>query len=92
MSDVGMRFNWTFTELNACFALCHQGPAIIQWSYRYSCWKLFALELDTFLESVGSGTGEKCSLTCTVGYLLLGTTNALQITVVSGSAVLHMYM
>lgn len=35
------------------------GPAIIQWSYRYSCWKLFALEIDTFLESVGSGTGEK---------------------------------
>ena len=33
------------------------GPAIIQWSYRYSCWKLFALEIDAFLESVGSGTG-----------------------------------
>jgi len=33
-----------------------EGPAIIQWSFRYSCWKLFALELDTFLESVGSGT------------------------------------
>lgn len=33
-----------------------EGPAIIQWSYRYSCWKLFALEMDTFLESVGSGT------------------------------------
>ena len=40
----------------------HLGPAIIQWSYQYSCWKLFALELDAFLESVGSGTGE---ITCT---------------------------
>ncbi|XP_074626303.1 nucleoporin NUP188-like isoform X2 [Acropora palmata] len=32
------------------------GPAIIQWNYRYSCWKLFALDIDSFLESVGSGT------------------------------------
>ncbi|KAJ7394471.1 hypothetical protein OS493_000282 [Desmophyllum pertusum] len=37
-----------------------EGPAIIQWSYRYSCWKLFALEIDTFLESVGSGTALEC--------------------------------
>ena len=37
---------------------CCLGPAIIQWSYHYSCWKLFALEIDSFLESVGSGAGE----------------------------------
>jgi len=88
----GCEFLLDFIEFNACFAHCHQGPAIIQWSYRYSCWKLFALELDTFLESVGSGAGKKCSCTCTVGYLLLGSTNALQITVVSDSAVMYMYM
>lgn len=32
-----------------------EGPVIVQWSYQYSCWKLFALEIDTFLESVASG-------------------------------------
>ncbi|XP_067051394.1 nucleoporin NUP188-like isoform X1 [Acropora muricata] len=37
-------------------AAIDEGPAIIQWNYRYSCWKLFALEIDSFLESVGSGT------------------------------------
>ncbi|XP_022809524.1 nucleoporin NUP188 homolog isoform X2 [Stylophora pistillata] len=37
-----------------------EGPAIIQWSYRYSCWKLFALEIDSFLESVGSGAAVDC--------------------------------
>ena len=42
---------------------CCPGPAIIQWSYHYSCWKLFALEIDSFLESVGSGAGENfCAL------------------------------
>ena len=42
---------------------CCLGPAIIQWSYHYSCWKLFALEIDSFLESVGSGAGENfCAL------------------------------
>ena len=46
---------------NATF--CCPGPAIIQWSYHYSCWKLFALEIDSFLESVGSGAGENfCAL------------------------------
>lgn len=54
-----------------CLRKIFIGPAIIQWSYRYSCWKLFALEMDTFLESVGSGTGEKCS--CTASYMLLWT-------------------
>ncbi|RMX38057.1 hypothetical protein pdam_00003086 [Pocillopora damicornis] len=37
-----------------------EGPAIIQWSYHYSCWKLFALEIDSFLESVGSGAAVDC--------------------------------
>ena len=35
------------------------GPAIIQWNYQYSCWKLFVLEMETFLETVGSGTGKR---------------------------------
>jgi len=37
-----------------------EGPAIIQWSYQFSCWKLFVLEIDAFLESVGSGTALDC--------------------------------
>ncbi|XP_078374534.1 nucleoporin NUP188-like isoform X2 [Oculina patagonica] len=37
-----------------------EGPAIIQWSYRFSCWKLFGLEIDTFLQTVGSGTALDC--------------------------------
>ncbi|XP_068699835.1 nucleoporin NUP188-like isoform X3 [Montipora foliosa] len=37
-------------------AALDEGPAIIQWNYRYSCWKLFVLEIESFLESVGSGT------------------------------------
>ncbi|EDO41831.1 predicted protein [Nematostella vectensis] len=34
----------------------NQGSAVVQWSHRYSGWKLFLFEIDSYLQSVSTGT------------------------------------